>query len=332
MKRILGVLIRVAIAAAIIAYVFRTKVDAGDFFARLRSLHIGWAAAAFACFALCLGLGLVRWGILLAVQGISIRPLRLTSIYFIGHFFNAFMLGATGGDLVKAYYIVRETHRKKAEVVMTVIIDRLIGLYGLFSITAVMMVVQFGYYRSHPVTWGPALFVAALLVGGTLVPLVALQKHWFARIGVLRRAFERLPGQELIQRLYDAFSLYRHQPRAVGIALAMSVAIHSSLIFAVVFLSHGLREPITVLLAYTLAPLAFCIAAIPITPGGWGLREMLFAELLGTAGISAESAVAMSAIYGGMMLVWSLFGGIPYVLHKAEIPADAFEEDPAAAG
>jgi uncharacterized protein (TIRG00374 family) len=323
--------VRVAIAAAIIVYVFRTKIDVGGFVDRLRAINGAWAALAFAMFGLCLGLGLVRWSILLRVQGICIRAVRLVSIYFIGHFFNAFMLGATGGDLIKAYYIARETHRKKAEVVMTVFIDRLIGLYGLFMIAAVMMVWQFGYYRRHPVTWGPALFVGALLLAGTIVPLVALQKQWFTRIPFFRRLFERLPGHQVIQRLYEAFSVYRHHPRPVMISLAMSVVIHSSLIFAVVFLSYGLGEPLSILLAYTLAPLAFCIAAIPITPGGWGLREMLFAELLGPAGISPETAVAVSAVYGGMMLVWSLFGGIPYLLYKAEIPPDAFEERPAPA-
>lgn len=332
MKRILGVAIRAAVAAAIVFYIFRARIDPGDFVVRLRAIHVGWAAAAFACFAVCLGLGLIRWGILLAVQGLSMRPARLASIYFIGHFFNAFMLGATGGDLVKAYYIARETHRKKAEVVMTVVIDRLIGLYGLFLIAAAMMAVQFGYYRAHPATWGPALFVAALLVAGTLIPLIALQKHWFARIGILRRTFERLPGRELIERLYGAFYVYRQHPRIVVVTLAMSVVIHSSLIFAVVFLSHALREPVSILLAYTLAPLAFCIAAIPITPGGWGVRELLFTELLGTAGVSAESAVAMSVIFGGMMLVWSLFGGVPYLLHRTKIPPDAFGAEQVAGG
>ena len=46
---------------------------------------------------------------------------------------RATLLGSTGGDLLKAYYAARESHHKKTEAVVTVFVDRLIGLFSMQS-------------------------------------------------------------------------------------------------------------------------------------------------------------------------------------------------------
>ena len=52
----------------------------------------------------------------------------------MAQFFNAFLLGSTGGDLLKAYYAARETHHRKTEAVVTVLVDRLIGLFSMLAL------------------------------------------------------------------------------------------------------------------------------------------------------------------------------------------------------
>jgi hypothetical protein len=52
----------------------------------------------------------------------AVEPLA-AEISLVAHFFNSFLLGSTGGDLMKAYYAARETHHKKTEAVMTVFAD-----------------------------------------------------------------------------------------------------------------------------------------------------------------------------------------------------------------
>ncbi|MBR5604856.1 MAG: flippase-like domain-containing protein, partial [Verrucomicrobia bacterium] len=49
-------------------------------------------------------LGAWRWHILLEAQGICVVFRRTFQITMIGQFFNSFLLGSTGGDLLKAYY------------------------------------------------------------------------------------------------------------------------------------------------------------------------------------------------------------------------------------
>ena len=50
-----------------------------------------------------------RWRRLLRVQEINLGWWRTLRVYLIGAFFNLFLLGATGGDIVKIYYAMRET-------------------------------------------------------------------------------------------------------------------------------------------------------------------------------------------------------------------------------
>ena len=50
---------------------------------------------------------------------------------FIGYVFNLVIPGAVGGDLIKAAYLVR-MHIKKTQAVASMVIDRILGLLGLF--------------------------------------------------------------------------------------------------------------------------------------------------------------------------------------------------------
>ena len=55
---------------------------------------------------------------------------------FIGNVFNLVIPGAVGGDLIKAAYLVR-MHVKKTQAIASMVIDRILGLLGLFILAAI---------------------------------------------------------------------------------------------------------------------------------------------------------------------------------------------------
>ena len=79
---------------------------------------------------LALWLGVVRWRMVWPPRGLICPLARATRISLVAQFFNSFLLGSTGGDLIKAYYAARETHHLKTEAVTTVFVDRLARLVG----------------------------------------------------------------------------------------------------------------------------------------------------------------------------------------------------------
>ena len=55
---------------------------------------------------------------------------------FIGNVFNLVIPGAVGGDLIKAAYLVR-MHVKKTQAIASMVIDRILGLLGLFILAGI---------------------------------------------------------------------------------------------------------------------------------------------------------------------------------------------------
>ncbi len=74
---------------------------------------------------------------LLKVQGIDMGWWRTLRVYFIGAFFNLFLLGSTGGDIMKIFSAMRETASKSAAL-LSVMVDRMMGLVALVVVASVL--------------------------------------------------------------------------------------------------------------------------------------------------------------------------------------------------
>src|SRR5262249_61374186 len=86
-----------------------------------------------------------RWHVLLKVQNIHLSVRRLAGLFFIGLFFNQFLPGGTGGDIIKSYYLLKETPDKKAGALLAVGVDRFIGLVALVAIPATLNALRYDF-------------------------------------------------------------------------------------------------------------------------------------------------------------------------------------------
>jgi len=91
--------------------------------------------------ALCLSLvatlaTFVRWLGLVRVVEPSFRLSAAVLLGFIGNLFNLIIPGGVGGDLIKAAYLVK-MDVKRTQAIASMVIDRLIGLLGLFILAGV---------------------------------------------------------------------------------------------------------------------------------------------------------------------------------------------------
>lgn len=114
-------------------------------------------------------LGTLRWRMVLRVHGINLSLGRAAEISLVAHFFNSFLLGSTGGDLMKAFYAARETSNRKTEAVVTVLVDRLIGLLSMLLFAAVMMVPNWALLSGHRRLAALAGIVMIMLMGALAV-------------------------------------------------------------------------------------------------------------------------------------------------------------------
>ncbi len=263
-------------------------------------------------------LGILRWRMVLRVHGLELSWGRAAEISFVAHFFNSFLLGATGGDLMKAYYAARETHHKKTEAVVTVFVDRLIGLWAMLLFAACMMLPNLSLLFAHGRLSAPAgLILAMLFVCSVLVGLAfwgGVSKRWAGARVWLRR----LPKGSWLERSLDSCREFGRARYFLIRTLAVSMILNALCVVQIMILARGLDLAIPAVALFAIVPIVICISALPITPSGLGVRENLFVLMLAAPalGVPRTAALSLSLLAYAGSLFWSLVGGLVYTAFK----------------
>ena len=265
-----------------------------------------------------LALGVLRWRMVLRVHGIVLPLSRAAEISLVAHFFNSFFLGSTGGDLMKAYYAARETHHKKTEAVVTVFVDRLVGLWAMLLFAGIMMLPNRALLLSDRLLRLPIIVVFCMLAASSAVVLIAfyggVSRGWSGARDWLRR----LPRGEWLEQLLEACREFGRERFFVSRALLISMLLNAVTVAQFMVLASGLGLKIPPLNMFVIVPTIICIASLPITPSGLGVRENLFVLMLAATPINvpATPALSLSLLAYAGTLVWSVAGGIVYLMFK----------------
>jgi uncharacterized protein (TIRG00374 family) len=259
-------------------------------------------------------LGVVRWRMVLEVQGLRLSLPRATAITFISQFFSSFMLGSTGGDLIKAYYAARETHHKKTEAVVTVFVDRLIGLWAMLLFAGLMMLPNLGLMLKYVKIRSFGALIFGMLLGSTVVLYLAFWGGVSKRFPRARVWLRRLPKGEIFEKSIDSCRQFGKHRAFLFKATLMSLVINTVVVLQVTVLAAGLGLNISTVALFLIVPVVVCISALPIAPGGgMGLREYLYIFLLGCLMVPKTSALSLSLLAYAPTLFWNLLGGLVYL-------------------
>jgi len=347
MKNFFGNLIRVLVSVGILAYLFTGifRKEAAERISDLDALPWGermakiwtvgplvladvfqqvqpfWFVLAIACIGVVVVSATLRWQWILRVQGLHLPLRKVFAINFIGLFFNSFMLGATGGDVMKAWYVARETRHKKAEAVATVIVDRVIGLLVLFVIALVMMLTFWERVYDDVRLRTFTIFTLAFVAGVVLITALSFWKGFADHLPGARGLLQRLPRYETMRRMVEACRVYAAHPAVLAKTTAVTVAVHLFSMLAIVCIGQGLRVTSAGVTDYFLyLPIVNSISAIPISISGFGVREGMYVTMFGRVGVPGAEALALSLLGFFANLFWSLAGAPFYILHRKELP------------
>jgi uncharacterized protein (TIRG00374 family) len=279
-------------------------------------------ATAFFVSVLLMGLtillGVLRWRMVLLVQGLLLPFGRAMAISMVAHFFNSFLLGSTGGDLLKAYYAARETHHRKMEAVVTVFVDRLIGLLAMLLFACLMMPPNLELLFQHRRLAALSILIVVMMLGCGLVAILAfwggVSRGWpQARVWL-----RKLPRGDLLERSLEACRRFGREPGFLARALAVSMLINVVCVLQLLALAWGLHLTISPKALFVIVPMIICISALPITPSGLGLRENLYVLILAVPEIhiQATQALSLSLLAYAGFLFWSVVGGGVYLSLK----------------
>jgi uncharacterized membrane protein YbhN (UPF0104 family) len=213
----------------------------------------------------------VRWYLLVRV----IEPrftLRATLLLgFIGYVFNLVIPGAVGGDFIKAAYLVR-MHIKKTQAVASMVIDRILGLLGLFVLAAV----------GGAIAWDVAsadvrkLIMAAWIATGAGFAVLAII---FTQ--AISRVFPGFGGGHgrlagIVTELKAMSTTYIRRLDVVSLALGLSVLGHALNVLAF-FLMGRMLFPTSMSTTlgqhFLMVPLTLFTMVVPLPFGALGLSE-----------------------------------------------------------
>lgn len=309
-KKIASGLVRLGIGLGIILFIL-SKINLGEMLAVIRQ-SLGqwpWLVGAAAIYAVCLWLGMGRWKIILEAQGLRMAWSRVFCVFSISQFFNSFMFGSTGGDLSRAYYAAKETHHKKTEAVATVFIDRMIGLVALNTIAGTMLILRYQFFLQHWSLHLPALLMVGMIAATICALLIIFNIRFFLGWKMFRFIEHNQRLRPIIRRMIISIYLYRRRTKTLLKTAAISFAIHALIVLQCYLLGRSLGISIGLLDYLTVIPIIISLAALPITPGGLGIREGLAVTMLGALGVSASQALPLSLMMYFISVALSLIGG-----------------------
>ena len=302
LRRAAGTLLRVAGTAGVAAYVL-TRVSPGDLLATIRRVHPNLLGAAVVLYLLGQALSAFRWSILGRAVGLERRLVDYMRFYAIGMFFNLFGPSTLGGDAIRVMYLGRGRRRMLAA--GSVLFDRVSGLVMLVALAAVAQLVY------HPRL--PRALAATVSSAG-----LTLLAGWIA----LPRLVRFLPPEHGIRRtVEEELAPFWRDGSLLASAAALSLVFHVSQV-AVQYLL-GLATGVALPFWYCLVfhPLVAVATALPVSLGGFGVREGGYVLLLGRIGIAPSEAVALSLLWFGVTAVAGLLGGLVFVTYRRRAAA-----------
>jgi glycosyltransferase 2 family protein len=204
----------------------------------------------------------------------------------------------------------------KTEAVTTVFVDRLVGLWAMLLFAGAMMIPNARHFLGGDrVTKITAVLILGMLLACTIVMLLAfyggVSRHWNGARAWLRR----LPKREHLERSLDSCRRFGREPFFVTRMLGVSMLLNFVCVLQWQVVGHGLGLSIPLPLMLAVVPSVICIAALPVTPSGLGVRENLFVHMLADPA-QATQALSLSLLAFAGFLFWSIIGGIVYVLFK----------------
>lgn len=284
-------------------------------------IHAGFLLVAFAVYIVAIIVTLLRWHLL--VRALDL-PLRLSDAFrygLVGIFFNTFLPGAVGGDIIKAAALARTQHRRAAAVA-TVIMDRLIALWALVWFVALLG----GVFWFLGLLTGASAAVAGTIIGIACVVVAVSLVGWLL-VGLLsdhraERFAERLDNLPLVGHTAGEFwrATWMYRQKQATVVWVMLLTWIGQVGFVIAFWCCACAlwapelGPIPSLTQhFLLVPIGLTMQALVPTPGGAGGGEWGFAALYVLFRAAESNGVLASLVQRVLSWILGLAGYVVYL-------------------
>ncbi|HYR21398.1 MAG TPA: lysylphosphatidylglycerol synthase transmembrane domain-containing protein [Chthoniobacterales bacterium] len=314
MKKILITFVQLGVTFALLWYVFHDANQRQQMKVALAAADYRWVGAAILAYLVVEIAAAVRWQILLRVQKIRLNLPRLSGLFLIGMFYNQFLPGGTGGDIIKSYLLLKETAEHKAGALLAVVFDRLIGLVALVAITVTLVSLRFDLLSRTSETRN-LLWLLLLVLGISISALIA--SFIVSGFNLFHLLPHKFPGRDKLIEIAAAYHLYARHWVATFFAFAASLVAHLATFTTFLCVAYAFHAGVKLIDFFAVLPVERTLTALPISFAGVGLREQILQVMLHNL---CDVPIAVAKLIGTMsflvILICCAPGGIVYFFYK----------------
>lgn len=305
-----GKLLRIFGSVVLIALVFQT-VEIEQITKIIKQINFWLYALTFAVFLTNKLLATYRWKLLLQVQGIQNGLLALYKVNLFGQIFNIILPSTLGGDSVRVYWLIKQHPKKRGASIIATATDRFLGLIAMIFLALISLpfntLFEPQYQRIGMAILGLTLAILAILVWSP--------GNW-ATTFVRKFMFTQWLKERYDETL-DILKMYKNSKGAILttflLALLFQIIAVANAYFR--FRTIGVDVPIQYL--FLAIPITTLIVTIPISIGGFGLREISLIGLLGGIGLQNYEVVSYTLISYSFVLILAV---VMAILNIADEP------------
>jgi uncharacterized protein (TIRG00374 family) len=304
MNKKITILLKVIISLGLISFLVN-QVDFNKIINILKNVDITMIIYTIILLTIQVFIATTRWQLVLKCQKIMLKYKNTLQILWSGLFFNQAMPSSVGGDVIRGYYLKKQG-MTLGRATLGVLMDRLFGMVGLVVLVLASLPLLFELVNDPIARSGVLLIALSVTLALLFVFFTDKFPGNFSHLRVIRGFYSLSQnGRHCIAEYYHGL-----------VILIISVLIHLVSVVAVMTMAIGLGLDIEWGGLLLMVPLVGLIMVVPISIAGWGVREGVMVVGFGYLGVAPEAALALSILYGLLVLIVALPGGIIWMFKK----------------
>ena len=261
----------------------------------------------FLAILLVIALNAVRWMIVTRIIQLKISFFYLLKWTIIGNFFNQIFPSALGGDVIRGWLAVRSIG-DAGGALSSIALERLVGFVAISMLIVVGQPLLI--LRLHNTSLSYIALIAVIVGLCASLPLFLLDRLVGARL--IGRHFKR------VQRFCSDARRLIASPILTLLALLISFVMNGLTLVATTVIANQLGASVSIVDMFLVVPTVLLVACLPISIGGWGVREAGLAIGFSMIGQPPSVAVATSVLVG----LANFFSGVPGAIAWILLPSE----------
>ncbi len=279
------------------------------------SINISVSILALAIFIILSIVATVRIYLLTKAHEIKISFTALLKNLYIGFLFNPILMGSTGGDIVRSYYLTKETS-DKTKIVTVLFLDRFIGVISMFTLGLIAILFNYNDPKLgavlRPVFYSTA-FVYFILI---IIAILSSSKRVVTKFSRFKNFIGMKKIKSIAKIIFDTLHQTKQHKKTIVLAVLCTILTQILVIISAWIAAKSITniEIIQFKYFFLFIPIILTISAIPISLGGIGVGEAAYATLFLFVGVTEADSITISLLNRLLLIFIAFIGGIIYLL------------------